>query len=156
MISFAQNLKKSIAQNYALQYLILLLLIVEIILIRSPEKFLLPTLSVEDGTSIFSYYSFFRQPSSIFRFKSGYMPLIQNIIGYVSIWLPPRLIPYFYAGIPLSFALIAYSIFFSREYRIYVSSDSLRFIICLCIALNPLTIDLLVSNVDYSTWNFSI
>lgn len=148
-----KNITQLLRENYILQYVILVLILFTIIVIRAPEATLLPIMRVEDGTMIYSYFHHCRHPLEIFRHKAGYMPLIPNIIGYFSAPLPPTLVPYYYAWIPLLIALTAYSIFFSRKYRTYVPSDALRFFICIGIALNPFAAHHFTSNVDYSIWN---
>lgn len=140
-------------KSHKIQFIILLLLIFLIIFLRATETLLLPELRKEDGTAIFAFFYNNRDPNTIFRFKGGYIPLLANIIGYTSIFFPTRLIPYIITWTPLTFTLIAYTIFFSHKFRIYISSDLLRFGICLGIALNPIGQFHLISHTDYSIWN---
>jgi hypothetical protein len=134
-------------------WILLILIIFLIIFSRAPEVLLLPSLQVEDGTEIFAYYYQNRSLSEILRFRGGFIHLLNNLIGFVSVRFPVRWIPYVLTWIPLSITLVAYSLFFSKKYRIYIKSDFIRFIICVLITLHPCGQFHYVAHTDYSFEN---
>ncbi len=136
-----------------LQWLMLITLLFMVIFVRSPEMFFLPPLQVEDGVDIFAHFYQHRGASQIFRSKAGYIPLIANLMAYVSVRLPTRLIPYGIAWGPLFITLLTYSLFFSRRYRTVLASDLSRAVICLLFGLAPLSQFHLLYGTDYSIWN---
>jgi hypothetical protein len=134
-------------------WFLLILIIFLVIFIRAPEVLLLPTLRVEDGKCVFAHFYQQRDFAQIFRFKGGYIPLISNSIGYLSVRLPTTLIPYGLTWIPLLITLVAYSIFFHERYSGLVDSRFTRGAICILFALAPLGQFHLLSHTDYSIWN---
>jgi hypothetical protein len=59
---------------------------------------LAPSLLFDEGPKVFAHFYEHREAAQILRFKSGYLPLIGNLIGYVAVRLPTRVIPYGFAG----------------------------------------------------------
>jgi len=131
----------------------LVLLLVALNLIRSPARLLLPTLRVEDGTHVFAYFYENRHISEIFRFKAGYLPLVANIIGYCSVRLPTRLVPYALTWFPLGLSIASFSILFSNEYGAWIPAQAVRGIACMLFALSPLANTNLRAHTDYSIWS---
>ena len=124
-----------------------------IIFLRAPEMVLAPALLFDEGAKVFSYFYEHRGVAELLRFKSGYVPLIGNLIGYISVRFPTRAIPYAFVASAVLIATFAYSLFFSRAFRRWVPSDLERALICILFALAPISDCLLVTMSDYSTWN---
>ena len=127
--------------------------IVGIIFLRAPEMVLAPALLFDEGAKVFSHYYEHRGAIEILRFKSGYLPLIGNLIGYIAVRFPTRAIPYAFVGSAVLIATFAYSLFFLRAFRTWLPSDLERAFICILFALAPISDCLLVTMSDYSTWN---
>lgn len=136
-----------------IQWLVLLLLVFLVIFARAPAGLTLPTLEVEDGSSIFAHFYQNRGIEQVFREKGGYVPLVANMIGFFSVRLPTRAIPYGLTWLPLLITMTAYGLFFSRRYRCVLASDRTRAVVCLLFCLAPLSQFHLLSHTDYSTWN---
>lgn len=136
-----------------LQWSILLSVLFLIIFTRAPFMLMYPPLQVEDGAYVFAHFYQKIEIGEIFRAKSGYIPLISNLIGYLSVRLPTRLIPYGLSWLPLLITLLAYSLFFSKRYRCLLESDLSRAVVCLLFALAPLSQFHLLIHTDYSIWN---
>ncbi len=124
--------------------------------LRAPETILSPTLLFDDGQKVFAYFYEHRGAIEIVRFKSGYLPLIGNLIGYLSVRLPTRWIPYGMAGSAFLISLATYSLFFARPFRRWVPSDFQRALICLLFALAPVSDCFLLTVSDYSLWNLLV
>ncbi|MEY2498833.1 MAG: hypothetical protein QOD12_2389 [Verrucomicrobiota bacterium] len=124
-----------------------------IIFLRAPEMVLAPALLFDEGAKVFAYFYEHRDTVELVRFKSGYVPLIGNLIGYLAVRLPTRAIPYAFVSSAVLIATFAYSLFFLRSFRRWVPSDLERALICVLFALAPLSDCLLVTMSDYSTWN---
>jgi len=124
-----------------------------IIFLRAPEMVLAPALLFDEGAKVFSYFYEHRDAAEILRFKSGYVPLIGNLIGYIAVRVPTRAIPYAFVGSAILIAAFAYSLFFLSAFRRWVPSDLERALICILFALAPISDCLLVTMSDYSTWN---
>lgn len=139
--------------NRNLQWWLLGGLIFLILFARSPGVLLLPPLQAEDGSHVFAYFYEHREPIQILREKGGYIPLLANLIGYLSVRLPATMIPYGLTWLPLLLTLAAYSLFFSRRYRVIIASDAVRALVCLLFALAPLSQFHLLAHTDYSIWN---
>lgn len=75
------------------------------------------------------------------------------MIGFLSVRLPTRAIPYGLTWVPLLITLTAYGLFFSRRYRCVLESDLARAVVCLLFCLAPLAQFHLLSHTDYSIWN---
>jgi hypothetical protein len=134
-------------------HILLVLLLFLIIFVRSPAVLTLPSLRAEDGAKVFAYFYQNRDFGQLLRFRNGYIPLVANLIGFVSVRFPTRMTPYVLAWVPLFIALAAYSVFFHKRYAEYVSSDRLRFFICVLFALAPNGQYHLFALTDYSIWN---
>jgi hypothetical protein len=140
-------------RNPTVYWLALLLILVVLNLLRDPQRLILPTLRVEDGTHVFAYFYENRHIREIFRFKAGYVPLVANIIGYCSVRLPTRLIPYGLTWFPLVLSVIASSIVFSKPYATWIPSRVVRGMICMLFVLSPLANTNLRAHTDYSIWS---
>jgi len=114
---------------------------------------LAPSLPFEDGAKVFAYFYEQRNTIEILRFKSGYIPLVGNLIGYLAVRLPTRAIPYAFVDSAVAITSVTYVLFFLRAFRKWVPSDVDRALICILFALAPISDFLLVTMTDYSTWN---
>jgi hypothetical protein len=130
----------------------LVLLIFAIHFLRAADVLLYPPLQVEDG-DIFAFFYQHRNLAAILRYKGGYLPLIPNLIGYVSMYFPLTWVPYILSWTPLALTLAAQSLFFSKRYRPLIKADWVRFLTCVAIAVNPFGQFHLVAHTDYSIWN---
>ena len=124
-----------------------------IVVVRMHELLLDPTLRVEDGARVFAHFYVKRDLAELFRFKSGYVPLLPNAIGYLSVRLPVTLSPYFLTIVPTLLAIAAFTSFFAAPFRTLVRDDRVRFVGCVALALAPVGQYLLVSHTDYSIWS---
>ncbi|MDJ0765634.1 MAG: hypothetical protein QNJ97_21810 [Myxococcota bacterium] len=150
----ASTILNTFNDSYLIQYVSLIAIMILIHIFKSGNAIFIPAMRVEDGTSVFSFFYNNRDISNIFRFKQGYLPLLPNIIGRTALVFPTTWMPYIYSWVPLSLSLFAHSLFFSRQYREFMKSDSLRFITCILFVLMPYSKIFLFAHVDYSTWNF--
>jgi hypothetical protein len=135
------------------RWLLLALATFLVIFLRSPEVLLFPSLEAEDGTFVFQYFYTHRDLAEIFRFKSGYIPLVANAIAYLSVRLPTRAIPYGFAWVPLALTIVTYTWLFGERFRAWLGSDVTRAVLCFLFALAPLAQWHLLSHTDYSIWN---
>jgi hypothetical protein len=117
------------------------------------ELLLDPTLRVEDGARVFAHFYAKRELAELFRFKAGYVPLLPNWVGYLSVRLPVTLSPYFLTIVPTLLAIAAFTSFFAAPFRVLVWDDRVRFVGCVALALAPVGQYLLVSHTDYSIWS---
>lgn len=140
-------------RTQVITWLGLMLALVALNLVRGPARLLLPTLRVEDGTHVFAHFYQNRHVSELFRFKSGYIPLVANIIGYCSVRLPTRLIPYALTWFPLGLSIAAFSLLFSRAYETWIPSQAVRGITSMLFVLSPLANTNLRAHTDYSIWS---
>jgi hypothetical protein len=131
----------------------LFIAVVAIIFLRAPETVLSPSLPFDEGREVFAHFYEHREAAQLLRFKSGYMPLIANLIGYAAVRMPTRVIPYAFVGPAVLIATITYCLFFARSFRGWFPSDLERALICIVFALAPVSDCLLVTTVDYSLWN---
>jgi len=120
---------------------------------RCHAYFVNPDLRAEDGRMVFAHFYMHRGWKELFRFKSGYMPFVPNVLGYVAARLPPPAAPHFMTLAPAVLALAAYITFASTAFRRYVASDRLRACCCLGLAVVPYGTFYLVCHTDYSIWN---
>jgi hypothetical protein len=134
-------------------WLFLITALAFILFLRDPLVFLRPSLPVEDGRDIFAYFYEHRSFFNVFRFKAGYIPLFPNLMGYLAIRIPTRLIPYAFTLIPLALTLASYSLFFAKRYRAIIPSDLIRAVVCTLMALAPVGQFPIYSAIDYSIWN---
>lgn len=135
------------------QWCALVSVIFIVIFARAPEVLLLPSMQADDGINVFAYFYENRAAEHILRFKGGYIPLVANLIGYFSVRLPTRWIPYGMAWGPLMITLAAYSWLFSTRYKQWLESDLSRAVVCFLFALAPLSQFHLLAHTDYSIWN---
>lgn len=124
-----------------------------IVVLRAPEMVLMPPLLWDDGSKVFAYFYENREAARILRFKSGYLPLIGNFIGYAAVRFPTRLIPYVFVGSAVLITSVTYCLFFARAFRRWFPSDLDRALMCLIFALAPISSCQLVTASDYSIWN---
>ena len=136
-----------------LRWVLLVLVILLIIVLRSPEPILQPSLEAEDGTFVLPYYYAHRNALDLFRFQAGYIPLTLNIFAFLSVRLPTRVIPYGFAWLPLILAVIAYTWLFRSTFREWLGSDAARAFICILFVLAPLSQYHIYANTTYSIWN---
>src|SRR5215510_4480799 len=76
---------------------------------RGPGALLEPSLAFEDGRDIFAFYYNQRDPASVLRFYVGYISLVPNLIGYLTLGLDAsvaavclRILPWLLNGIALA------------------------------------------------------
>jgi hypothetical protein len=124
-----------------------------IVFLRAPEMVLAPALLFDEGAKVFSYFYEHRDAAEMLRFKSGYVPLIGNLIGYIAVRFPTGAIPYAFVGSAVLIATLTYCLFFLSAFRSWIPSDLERALICILFALAPISDCLLVTMSDYSTWN---
>jgi hypothetical protein len=143
-------------RTYWLAWIFLFLAVLGIIILRAPSMVFVPSLPFDEGAKVFAYFYQHRDAREILRFKSGYLPLIGNLIGYLAVRVPTRAIPYALAGSAVLISSVTYSLFFGRYFRRWIPSDLNRALICLILALAPIADCLLVTISDYSLWNLLI
>ena len=71
----------------------------------------------------------------------------------MAVRFPTHAIPYAFVGSAVLIATLTYCLFFLSAFRRWVPSDLERALICILIALAPISDCLLVTMSDYSTWN---
>ncbi len=131
----------------------LITLLALILFWRSHDLLFHPTMRVEDGAKVFASFFEHRELEHVFRFKSGYMPLLPNLVGYLVVRLPLRASPYLMTVLPTALSLFTYASFFAKPFRSVVADDRVRFAACLALALAPVGQFYLVSHTDFSIWN---
>lgn len=146
-------MKVPMQRRQSVYHALLVLLLFLIIFIRAPEVLMFPSLRIEDGAKVFAHFYQNRDWGQLIRFKQGYIPLVANLIGFISVRFPTRMTPYVLAWIPLFITLVAYSVFFHRSYADYIPSDRLRFFICVLFAFAPINKRHFIVLTDYSIWN---
>jgi hypothetical protein len=127
--------------------------VLAIIIFRAPEMVFAPSLLFDEGAKVFAHFYEHREPAQILRFKSGYLPLLGNLIGYAAVRFPTPLIPYALVGSAILISSLTYCLFFARSFRRWMPSDLERAFICLLFALAPISDAFLVTVSDYSNWN---
>lgn len=137
----------------ALHWPLLFVTVAAIIGWRSSSYLAAPVLRAEDGSKVFEFFYEHRAVDFLLRFKAGYIPLLPNILGWLSVRLPPRLTPYLLTCAPTLLAAFTTSALGLRAFRPYVASDPLRAAVCLGLAIAPPGPMMTVSNTDYSIWN---
>lgn len=140
-------------RRHFLAWLALFLAVLGIVFLRAPEVVLTPSLQWDEGSKVFSHFYEQREPAQVLRFKSGYLPLIGNLIGYTAVRFPTRTIPYAFVGSALLITSITYCLFFARAFRKWFPSDLDRALMCLVFALAPISSSQIVIMSDYSLWN---
>ena len=137
-------------ENYWLQYLLLVVIIVLIVLARASEPLLHPALWVEDGTHVFPYFFYHRDWSALSRTNAGYSTFTVSLVAYLAVRFPLTSIPYIYAWSSFGLHLVASSLFYAQRFRELVVSDLARFFICLFIAASPFAQSHLITVLEYS------
>lgn len=135
------------------RWTLLVLAILSIIFLRTPEAILQPSLEAEDGTFVFPYYYANRGAVELLRFQGGYIPLELNLIAYVSVRLPTRFIPFGFALLPLLLGIVTYTWLFGSRFRAWLGSDATRAFICVLFVLAPIAQYHIYANATYSLWN---
>ena len=98
-------------------WIALFLAVLGIVFLRAPEMVLAPSLLWDEGSKVFAHFYEQREPAQILRFKSGYLPLIGNLIGYAAVRLPTRIIPYGFVGSAVLITSVTYCLFFARAFE---------------------------------------
>lgn len=84
----------------------LTLLAAVILVLRTPDSFLFPTLRAEDSTQVLNFY--FNNPGTVFQLYTAYVSVLPDILGYLSVaLLPLPWLPYACAWISLALAAAA-------------------------------------------------
>lgn len=136
-----------------LMWCCLMVAIAGILYFRDPGVVLQPSMEVEDGTMIFQHFYLNRQVCELLRFKAGYVPLIPNILGYLSVRVPTTWAAHWLAVIPFLVSVCFCSLPFCRTYaRLFPRRGAAAFT-CLLLAFAPISDRLLVANTDYMIWN---
>ncbi len=102
---------------------------------------------------MFAFYTNNRGPAGVFRFYSGYISLVPNLVGYVSTFFSPTATPGIMAAYSLGVAAAARSLFYLRRFRFVVPHDRTRAWIVLLLASYPVGNFALDSSTTYSFWN---
>jgi len=132
---------------------VLVCLVGALLVWRFHEDLFYPKLRAEDGAKVFAYFYGHRGISELFRFKAGYIPLLPNVFGFVSVRLPARATPYFLTCAPTVLAMVTFSVLRASAYRRYLPRDGLRFVCCCALASMPIGSHFMACNSDYSIWN---
>jgi len=138
------------------QFVSLFFIITMISFYRCPDALLYPILYGEDGTQALAFYYNNPQPSSIWRYYSGYISLSKNLIGYLVTKAPIGFSPYLLSLISLLISAVSFSLFYSSAFKHIISSNRIRFIVCISIAAIPLGNHVLITCSDYSIWNLKL
>lgn len=131
----------------------LMVAIAGILYFRDPRVVLQPSMEVEDGTMIFQHFYVNRQLSELLRFKAGYVPLIPNLLGYLSVRVPTTWAAHWLAIIPFIVSVFFYSLPYCRAYARLFPGRGAAAVTCLLLAFAPISDRLLVANTDYMIWN---
>ena len=134
-------------RTHCFAWITLFLAVLGIVFLRAPEMVLAPSLLWDEGCKVFAHFYEQREPAQILRFKSGYMPLIGNLIGYAAVRFPT------FVGSAVLITSVTYCLFFTRGFRRWFPSDLDRALMCLVFALAPISSCQLVTMSDYSLWN---
>jgi len=132
---------------------ILLISIAAILSWRCYSYLVAPELRAEDGRHIFAYFYEHRRLAALIRFKSGYIPFLPNLLGFLAVRLPARATPYFLTIVPTFLTLAVLSVQRASAYRLFLASDAHRFCLCLGLALAHIGNHFTVCHTDYSIWN---
>ncbi|HET7541234.1 MAG TPA: hypothetical protein VFK05_15255 [Polyangiaceae bacterium] len=144
---------QKLAKLRAWAWPLLILLITAVTVFRAYDFLRAPELRAEDGKKVFSFFYEHREWPRLFRVKAGYVPFLPNLLGLISVRLPPRATPYFLAIAPTLLAAFTASVFGAPAFRRFVPKDSVRYAVCLSFAVAPIGPMLTTSNTDYSIWN---
>ena len=112
----------------------------------------LPPLEVEDGPYVFAHFYQYRDLGELFRAKAGYVPLVANAIGWLSVRLPTTWIPYGMSWLPYLLCLGTLALPSSRWFRSVIPCDLSRTTLCVLLALAPIGRARLLAHTDYSIW----
>ncbi len=120
---------------------------------RGPGPLLEPSLAYEDGRDMFAFYYNERDPSSVLRFFAGYVSLVPNLIGFLTLALDGTLAALCLRIVPWLLNALALSLFVLPPWRSIVASDPTRFAMSLALALLPLQDFGMVTMTMYSLWS---
>lgn len=134
-------------------WFVLVLAIAGILYFRDPRVVLQPSMEVEDGTLIFQHFYQNRGFLELLRFKAGYVPLIPNILGYLSVRVPTTWAAHWLTVAPFLVSILFYSLLFCQPYARLFPGRGAAAVTCLLLALAPVSDRLLVANTDYMIWN---
>lgn len=114
-----------------------------------------PTLPAEDGKFLFQVFYNNHELTSVFKFYSGYISLLPNLLAYLLTFLPVTLIPSSFALTSLLITALAYSLFYPALAALY--KDRLfAFYVAAVISALPLGNWWLIGALSYQSWNFMI
>ncbi|MFZ5889564.1 MAG: hypothetical protein ACOY0T_00700 [Myxococcota bacterium] len=140
-------------ERWVFTWPVLLASLLALLIGRCYEFLLAPTLRVEDGAKVFAYFYGRPEWSNLFRFKAGYMPFGPNLIGFLSARLPVTITPYALTIVPFAQAVLAFALFYCRDFRVCVRSDAVRWTVCLAMAVVPVGQFHLLCHTDFSIWS---
>ncbi len=120
---------------------------------RGPGAILDPALAFEDGRDVFAFYYAERDPASVLRFFAGYVSLLPNLLGYLTLALEPVAAALALRVLPWLLDAFALALFVLPPWRAVVPSDALRFAMSLALAVLPLQDFGMVSMTMYSLWS---
>jgi hypothetical protein len=120
---------------------------------RGPGALLEPALPYEDGRDIFAFYYDERDPASVLRSFAGYVSLVPNLIGYLTLALDPLAAARCLRLLPWLLNALALSLFVLPPWRAVIASDRLRCVLSLALAVLPLQDFGMVTMTMYSLWS---
>ena len=134
-------------------WIALFLVVPLLLLLKNPDLLLWPPLHAEDGTQMLAYYYCPRDPGSILRFYNGYVSLVPNAIGYLSLRAPIELAPSLLALVPFVLTGACFLLPFLLRLGGPMSGVGTAALASLLLAALPLGNGPLVANTTYSFWN---
>lgn len=134
-------------------WVFLIVVIGGILYMRDSDVFLWPAMEVEDGSLIFAHFYTERSASEIFRFKMGYLPLIPNMMGFISARIPCQSVPYFMSLIPAGVAAVVYTLGFRGCCERFFPGRVSAWFTCVVVCLAPFGSHHMHSSTDYMIWN---
>ncbi len=119
---------------------------------RDIEPLTKPTLFLEDGAAIWSYY--YNWPSIIppIRHYGGYVAILSDIIGYSTSYFPTRWHPHMFSAGAILISSAAFALFASSPFRKVVENDNQRLAVAVGLAILPLGSFAKASVVSFSQW----
>ena len=123
-----------------------------VILLKSPDNTVWPSLINEDGAIMFKHY--YENPGleNIWLRYAGYVSVMPDLMAFLGASLAPRLVAYTYMLMATAWFAIANSVFFLPRFRAFVPNDRHHGIVCLALVLLPLGDAALIRAVTYSFW----
>ncbi len=105
---------------------------------RCKTALLYPSMPLEDGRELYTYFSENHSLSSLYRFYAGYVSLLPNMAGYAVVRMPPAWAPYFLAIHALFWCMAARMVFGLRRFRFLLPDDRVRILIGLYLCIYPI------------------